>query len=121
MLGHVDHIRKNKLPTKIKEVSEWDLALETNISNMSHDLFHKVIDIRDTICTDQTGKFACTSKRGNNYFFVTCACDANTILAHPLKTRKGKELVDKLQETHECLEDRGHKPNHQFFDNETSK
>ena len=85
MLGHVDHIRKNKLPTKIKEVSEWDLALETNISNMPHDLFHKVIDIRDTICTDQTGKFACTSKRGNNYLFVTYSYDVNAIIVRPLK------------------------------------
>ena len=68
MLGHVDHVRKNKMSTKIKEISEWDLALETHVPNKSHDLFHKVIDIRDTIYTDQTGKFACKSKRGNNYF-----------------------------------------------------
>ena len=33
MLSHMDHIRKNKLSTKIKEVSEWDLTLETYIPN----------------------------------------------------------------------------------------
>ena len=121
MLGHVDHIRKNKLPTKIKEVSEWYLTLETHTPNDIYGFSHKVIDIRDTICTDQTGKFACTSKRGNNYLFVTCAYDVNVILARPLKSRKGKELVHKLSEIHECLEERGCKPNHQFLDNETEK
>ena len=45
----------------------------------------------------------------------------NAILLWPLKPRKGKELADKLSEIHEHLEERGHKPNHQFLDNETSK
>jgi len=38
-----------------------------------------------------------------------------------LKNRKGKELVDKLAEIHDYLEERGHKPNHQILDNKTSK
>ena len=78
------------------------------------------MDIRDTIHTDQTGKFTCTSKRENSYLFVTYACDVNVILVRPLKTRKGKEVVYKLSESHECLKERGCKSNHQFFDNETS-
>ena len=73
------------------------------------------------MCTDQTGKFTCTSKRGNNYLFITYAYDANAILVRALKSRKGKELVEKLSEVHEYLEDRGYKPNHQFLDNETSQ
>lgn len=52
---------------------------------------------------------------------MTHAHDANAILARPLNTRKGKELVEKLSEIHEHLEERGHKPNHQFLDNETSQ
>ena len=120
MIGYTCHVSE-KLPTKTKEVSEWDLTLENHVSNKSRDFFYKVIEIRDTIYTHQIGKFACTSKRGNNYLFVTCAYDVNVILARPLKSRKGKELVHKLSEIHECLEERGCKPNHQFLDNETEK
>jgi len=121
ILGHMDHVRKNRLSTKVKEISEWDLTLETHLPNKSHNFLHKIIDIRDTIYTDQTGKFTCTSKRGNNYIFITYAYDANAILVRPLKSRKGKELVDKLSEIHEYLEERGYKPNHQILDNETSQ
>ena len=65
-------------------------TLETHVSNKSHDFFHKFIGVRDTICTDQTGKISWTSKRGNKYLLVTYAHDVNTILVYPLKTRKGK-------------------------------
>ena len=104
ILGHMDHVRKNKLSTKVKEISEWDLTLETHLPTKSHYFLHKIVDIRDTIYTDQTGKFTCTSKRGNNYLFITYAYDANAILVRPLKSIKGKELVDKLSEVHEYLE-----------------
>ena len=62
ILGHIDHVRKNKLSTKVKEISEWDLTLETHLPSKSHDFLHKIIDIRNTIYIDQTGRFMCTSK-----------------------------------------------------------
>ena len=120
----MDHVRKNKLSTKSKvnkrDVSEWDLTLEMHVENKTHDFFHKVIDIRDTIYTDQTGKFAYSSKRGNNYIFVTYSYDTNAIIVRALKNRKGKELVSKLEEIHEYLEDREYCPKHQILDNEIS-
>ena len=97
----MDNVRKNKLSTKVKEIGECDLTLETHLPNKSHDFFHKIVDIRDTIYTNQTGKFTYTSKREHNYLFITYAYDVNAILVRPLKTRKGKELVDKLSEIHE--------------------
>ena len=42
-------------------------------------------------------------------------------MARLLKSRKEKELVDKLSEVHEYLEERGYKLNYQFLDNETSQ
>ena len=84
-------------------------------------IFFIIVDIRDTIYTDQTGQFTCTSKRGHNYLVVTHAYDINAILVRPLKTRKVKELVCKLSEINEHLEERGYEPNHQFLDNEKSQ
>lgn len=84
ILGHIDRVRKNKLSAKSKDnrrnISEWDLTLETHVENKTHDFSIKVIDIRDTIYADQTGKFACSSKRGNNHIFVAYAYDLNAIL-----------------------------------------
>ena len=80
ILGHIDHIYKNKLSTKEKEVSNWDLTLETHIPNKSYDFFHKIIDIRDISHTDQIGKFTCTLKRGNNHLFITYIYNVNAIL-----------------------------------------
>ena len=91
MQGHMDHVRKtNCQQQQHKEVSVWDLALETHFSNESNDFFHKVIDAIDTICTEQTEKFACISKRGNNYSLVTCACNVNAMLVRRLKIEKVK-------------------------------
>ena len=70
---------------------------------------------------NQTRKFTYTSKRDNNYLFVTYSCDANAILVRPLVSRKGKELVDKLLEVYMFLEERDYKPNYQFLDNKTSQ
>ena len=64
--------------------------METHLPNKSHNFFHEIVDIGDTIYTDQTGKFTCTSKRGNNYLFVTYACDVNDILVRPLNPEKVK-------------------------------
>jgi len=78
------------------------------------------MDIHNTIYIDQTGKFSYSSKRGNNYIFITYSYDSNAILVRPLKNRKGPELLSKLEEIHNYLQDRGFKPLHQFLDNETS-
>ena len=44
----------------------------------------------------------------------------NAILVRPLRSRKVSELAETMQETHECLAERGCKPNRQTLDNETS-
>ena len=36
IIGHMDIVRKNKLSTKVKEISEWCLTLETYLPNKSH-------------------------------------------------------------------------------------
>ena len=112
ILGHIDHIYKNKLSTKEKEVSEWDPTLEKYILNKLHNILYKIINIIDTIFMDQIEKFACTLKRGNNHLFITYIYNVNAILVQFLKNRKDKELVDKLAEIYKYLEDRGYKPNH---------
>ena len=36
---------ENKLSTKVKEISEWDLTLENRLPTKSHDFFHNIVRI----------------------------------------------------------------------------
>jgi len=45
------------------------------------------------IYTDQTGRFLVKHTRGNKYILVAYNYDSNTILAEPLKTRTGPDLL----------------------------
>ena len=53
----------------------------------------KVYDVRETIFSDQTGKFLKKSQRGNKYLMVMVEIDSNAILVEPLKSRKDAELT----------------------------
>ena len=73
-LGHLDHIRKNIQSTKLIEKNindEFEAVLKTHIETKTNGFFHKIIDIKDTICADQTGAFTCKSISGNRCIFVT--------------------------------------------------
>ena len=101
-------------------VDEWTLVLQNHVQNKTHELYHKVVDLKDTIYTDQTGKFRVRSIGGYNYIMVTYSYDSNAILVRPLKTRGGSELVEAVQSIHQYLAQRGYKPKHHIMDNETS-
>ena len=51
---------------------------------------------------------------------VTYWYDANNILVWSLCSRKCSELLETIKETHQCLELRRCKPNHQTLENESS-
>ena len=121
ILGHLDTTRKNLRSTKPKhEDDEWTLTLKSHISNKTHDFFHKVVDLKNTIYTDQTGKFRVRSISGANYTMVTYSYDTNAILVRALHNRTGAELCNVTTTIHEYLTARGYKPNHQMLDNEAS-
>ncbi|MCP4746067.1 MAG: hypothetical protein GY874_07980, partial [Desulfobacteraceae bacterium] len=59
-----------------------------------HETFMKVIDMRETMYTDQTGKFPYLSSRGNQYQMVVYHSDANYIFAKPLKNRTKGQIIE---------------------------
>ena len=120
-LGHMDQKRKNIQSTRTEQDNlDWQETLNTQTPNKTNDFFHCIADFKDTIYTDQTGKFKYKSKRGYNYIFLTYSYDTNGILVRPIKSRKASELLVTLQSVHEYLANRGFKPKHQILDNETS-
>ena len=51
---------------------------------------------------------------------VTYFYDATSILVWTLRSIKGSDLIEAIKATHQYLELRGCKPNHQTLDNESS-
>ena len=43
----------------------------------------KVIELEDTTCSNQKGKFPCVSSRGRKYIMTVYCYDANAILLRP--------------------------------------
>jgi len=70
------------------------------------------------IYTDQTGCFPVTSTRGNKYILVVYDYDSKTILAEPLETRTGPDLLAAYIKIQSLLEQRGLKPKIHYLDNE---
>jgi len=75
-------------------------------------------DATGKIYTDQTGRFPVTSTRGNKYILFMYNYDSNTILAKPLKTRTGSDLLAAYIKIQSLLEQRGLKPKIHYLDSE---
>ena len=75
-------------------MDEWTQVLQNYVQNKTYKFFHAMVDLKDTIYTDQAGKFRVRSIGRYNYIMVTCSYDSNTILVRPLKTRSSSELLE---------------------------
>ena len=75
-------IRSTK-PAPLPEPDEADLKKAFN--KKERNVFVKVVDIKDTVYSDQTGKFPTRSRWGNQYIMVMVHIDSNAVLAEPLK------------------------------------
>ena len=54
-LGHLDHVRKNIQSTKTKDKfveDEFDAVINAHLEVKTNDFFHKIIDLKDTMCTE---------------------------------------------------------------------
>ena len=83
--GHMRQVRQGVRSTKKK----LSVAEEKDNSNKNvplrkyHEIYVQIDQVRDTIYTDQTGKFPITSLRGHKYIMILCAIDGNVVLAEP--------------------------------------
>jgi hypothetical protein len=50
-------------------------------------MFIKILDLADTIYSDQARTFPFTSQHGNKYIIVANHIDANYIFCEPMKTK----------------------------------
>ena len=47
----------SQLTRETYESDEWQYTLNTHITNKTHDFIHNIMNFKDTICADLTGKF----------------------------------------------------------------
>eukprot|EP00956_Cyclotella_meneghiniana_P040900 scaffold208759_cov72-Cyclotella_meneghiniana.AAC.1 len=82
--GHMNQTRKNVRSTKPKP-KPFEEANTTQMRGKKvQDIYTKVYDARETIFSDQTGKFPTQSQRGNKYIMVMVEIDSNATIVEPM-------------------------------------
>lgn len=66
--GHLNQTRKNVRSTKSKPMKVYEHADKLR-GKQKRDVYIKLYDVRNTIYSDQTGKFPKTSQSGNKYIY----------------------------------------------------
>ena len=118
VLGRLDTIRKSKTKVNSKISKEEMNIKQEPKTNL---FIAKVMNLDETTCSDQTGKFPCISSKGNRYIMTIYCYDANAILLRPIKNRTGNELSKTLEDAFDYLTERGCKPKFHIMDNEAAK
>eukprot|EP00804_Cyclotella_cryptica_P005377 CCRYP_017430-RA/>CCRYP_017430-RA protein AED:0.37 eAED:0.37 QI:0/0/0/1/0/0.33/3/0/324 len=90
--GHHNQTQKNVRSTKPKHPFK-ELHSTHLCGQKERDIYTKVYDTRDTIFTDQTGKFPTHSEAGHQYIMIMAEINSSSILVEPLKNSKDAELT----------------------------
>ncbi len=59
----------------------------------THKAFFRIVDLTNSIHTNQTGAFPFTSQPGNRYIMVVIHLDANYIFVEPMCNRTKEEMI----------------------------
>ena len=110
-------MRSTKANTKPLEEADTNTLRGQKI----RDVYTKVYDVRNTVFSDQTGKFPTRSQRGNNYVIVMVDIDSNAILVEPMKIRKDPEITRTYRATMTRLKRAGIVPKKHVLYNEVSE
>ena len=117
--GHMNQSRQNQRSTKAKPMKEHNSNLLKG--KKAQDVYTKVYNVRETIFSDQTGKFPVQSRSGNKYIMVMVEIDSNAILVEPMKIRKDEETIRAYNALMLRLSRAGIKPKKHVLDNEVSE
>ena len=87
--GHLYQTCKNVRSTNVLETSD----ATTLKGKKAQDKGIHVYNVRETIFSDQIGKFPKQSQRGYKFIMVMVEIDSNAILVEPMKSRKDEEMI----------------------------
>ena len=80
----------------------------------------KIIDLKETMYSDQTGKFPYLSSRGNCYIMVAYHTDANYNFMEPMKNCTEAQMLKAYQAIFERMKEAGLGVRKHILDNEIS-
>ena len=82
---------------------------------------HELIDLKNMLGMDGTGRYPITSASGTRYIIVFIDYNSNYIRLVPVKSRKSEHLVEAYKTTHTWYKDKGFEAELLRLDNEISK
>lgn len=106
--GHLNQQRKNVRSTK-RPFEECNAAAALRGKKVK-DILVRTYDVRETIFSDQTGRFPTQSRSGNKYIMVLVEIDSNAILVEPMKSRAEAEMIRAYDVLVQRLLDAGIRP-----------
>eukprot|EP00804_Cyclotella_cryptica_P002761 CCRYP_009625-RA/>CCRYP_009625-RA protein AED:0.25 eAED:0.25 QI:0/0/0/1/0/0/4/0/596 len=118
--GHLNQSHKNVRSTKQKPIPLETFQSPQLVGRKLRDVYTHVYDTRDTIFSDQTGKFPHRSSSGNHYLMVMVDIDSSAILVEPIKNRTDLELTRAYSTLITRLHQAGVVPRKHVLDNEIS-
>ena len=126
-MGHLNQTRANVRSTKPKRVP-LPVATAAELARLrgkkEQDVYIEVVDtwtLKNTVYSDQTGKFPTRARSGNRYIMVMEDSDAGPILAVAIRSRQKEHLLEGFIEMHDTLKKAGINPVLHRIDNEFSK
>ena len=102
-MGRLNQSRTNVRSTNKKRVplpKATASALAPLVGKKKRDVYVKIVDTHDmknTIYSDQTGKFPLRARSGNCYIMVMVEIDSNYTFVQPMKNRSDREMIQAYQ------------------------
>ena len=122
--GHMRNIKQGIRSTKEKiKPTTLKLSDGTNVTmplKKHHDIYMSIDNLRETICTNQTGSFPIRSRSGNRYILILRDIDRNAIFSEPMRNRTTGEMIQAYQAALKRLCLSGAKPKKHILDNKIS-
>ena len=84
-------------------------------------MFINIVDLKEVMYTDQTGKFPYLSSKGNGYVMVGYHIDANYIFQEPMKNRTERQMIATYQRIGTRMQEGRLSIKKHILDNEISK
>ena len=127
-MGHLDAARANTRSTKTKYQSislptATERDLKPLLGKKGQDVYIKMVDtwdMKNTIYSDQTGKFPVKSRAGNRYIMVMVEIDSNYILVEPMKNKTDDKMIATYQKLLKRIKRTGRTVEKHVLDNECS-
>ena len=126
-MGRLNQSRANVRSTRRKwlplpEATEEEL--KRLVGKKEKDVCVKIIDTHDmknTIYSDQTGKFPVRARSGNRYIMVMVKIDSNYTLVQPMKNRSDDEMIKAYKILLKRVQRVGFETKKHVLDNECSR